>query len=55
MEEWVANFISELLLILGAIWIGIGFGSSQPVNGLIPVMGMSSVFISVLIKLRYPR
>jgi len=55
MEEWVGEFLYELLLIIGAIWIGIGFGSEQPVNGLIPVLGIVFVLFAVFIKLRYPR
>jgi len=55
MEEWVGEFLYELMLIMGAIFIGIGFGSSEPTNGLIPFLGIFFVLISVFIKLRYPR
>ena len=55
MEEWVGEFLYELFLIIGAIWIGVSVGSLDSTSAFIPFFGMFFVLIAVFIKLRYPR
>ena len=55
MNEWTGLFLSELLLIIGAVMIGTSLSCGKIMSGLPALVGMLFVFISVFLRLIYRR
>jgi len=57
MNEWIGLFLAEMLLIVGAVLLGIFlsdvFSGKTLINGVPLLFGTMFVFISVFLKLVY--